>query len=82
MANSAPLQDIKLRNQGGFDFDLTRILKVECNGVIGFSIYGFLFMYIVTSFVSLTFFVAFIAPQNVFSDLLALGLNYEKMKVH
>ncbi len=39
-------------------------------------------MYIVTSFVSLTFFVAFIAPQNVFSDLLALGLNYEKMKVH
>ena len=37
--NSAPLQDIRLQNLSDLDFDLPRSLKVECDGVIGFSIY-------------------------------------------
>ena len=33
--NAAPLQDIRLRrNLSGLDFDLSRSLKVECDGVI------------------------------------------------
>ncbi len=42
--NSAPLQDIRLRNQS--DFDLSMSLSVKCDGVIGLSIYGFIFIYI------------------------------------
>ncbi len=52
--NSAPLQDIKLRNLSNLDFDLSKPLKVECNGVIGFPIYCFLFIYIATACLSLT----------------------------
>ena len=37
---------IRLRNLSDLDFDLSRSLKVECDGVIGFSIYGFPFIYI------------------------------------
>ncbi len=45
--NSAPLQDTgtKLRNLSDFDFDLSRSLKVKCNGVIGLYIYGFPLIY-------------------------------------
>ncbi len=53
-SNSAPLQDTKLRNLSDIHYDLSRSLKVKCDGVIGLSIYGFLFIYIVTACLSLT----------------------------
>ncbi len=42
--NSAALRDIRLRNFGDLDFDLSRSLKVKCNGAIELPIYGFLLM--------------------------------------
>ena len=51
--NSAPLQNIMLQNMSDLNFDLSRSLKVKCD-VIGLSIYGFLFIYIVTTCLSLT----------------------------
>ncbi len=42
--NSAPLQDIRLKYLSDLDFDLSMSLKVECDGIIGFSVYGFLFI--------------------------------------
>ena len=53
-SNSAPLQDIRFRNMIDLDFDLSRSLKVKCDGVIGPYIYGFLLMYIVTTCLSLS----------------------------
>ncbi len=38
----APLQDIRLQNLSDLEFDLSRSLKVECDGVNEFFIYGFL----------------------------------------
>ncbi len=43
--NSAPLQDIRLRNQSDRKFDLSGSLKVKYDDVIEFSTYGFLFIY-------------------------------------
>ncbi len=43
--NSAPLQDIRLRNQSDLEFDLPRSLKVICDDVIGITIHGFLLTY-------------------------------------
>ena len=43
--NSAPLQDIKLRNFNDPEFDLTRSLKVKCHGTTGLPIYSFLLMF-------------------------------------
>ena len=34
-----------LRNLSDLDFDLSRSLKVKCDGVIGLPIYGFLLMF-------------------------------------
>ncbi len=44
--NSAPLQDIRLRNLSDLEFDLLRSLKVQCDIVIGLSVYAFLLMFI------------------------------------
>ena len=43
--NSAPLQDIRLRNLSDLEFDLSRSLKVICDDVIGLLIYAFLLMF-------------------------------------
>ncbi len=40
--NSAPFQDIRLRNLSDFEFDLSRSLKVKCDDVIRLSIYAIL----------------------------------------
>ena len=40
--NSAPLQDIRFRNQSDLEFDLSRSLNVKCDDVIGLAIHGFL----------------------------------------
>ncbi len=42
--NSAALRDIRLQNIDDLDFDLSRSLKVKCDGAIGLPIYGFLLM--------------------------------------
>ncbi len=47
--NFALLRDIRLRNLRDLGFDLSRALKVKCDGVIWLSIYGFLLIYAVTS---------------------------------
>ncbi len=52
--NSAPLHDKILRNLSDFDFDLSRSLNVEYDGVIVFSIYGFVLIYIVTACLNVT----------------------------
>ncbi len=39
-----PLQNIRLQNLTDLDFDLSRLLKVICDDVIGLSIYAFLLM--------------------------------------
>ncbi len=39
------LYEIKHRNLGDLDFDLSRSLKVKCEGAIGLPIYGFLLMF-------------------------------------
>ncbi len=52
--NSAPLRDTKLRNLSDYDFELSRSLKVKCDGVIGLAIYGFLLIYISYSHISHT----------------------------
>ncbi len=41
--NSAPLRDKMLQNPD--DFDLSRSLKVKCDGAIGLPIHGFLLMF-------------------------------------
>ncbi len=51
---SAPLQDIRVSNLSDLDIDLSRSLRVRYDGVSGFCIYGFLFIYIVIVCVSLT----------------------------
>ena len=38
--NSAPLLDIRLRNLGDLDFDLSRSLKIKCDDIIGLVIHG------------------------------------------
>ena len=38
--DSAPLQDIRLRNQSDLEFDLSMSLKFKCDGVNGLSIYA------------------------------------------
>ncbi len=43
--NSAPLWDIRLCNLSDLDFDLSRSLKVKCEGANGLPIYGFLLMF-------------------------------------
>ncbi len=43
--NSAPLQDMRLRNLSDLEFDLSRSLKVKCYDVIGLSLYAFLLMF-------------------------------------
>ena len=40
----AALRDIRLQNLGDIDFDLSRSLKVKCDGVIGLVIYASLLM--------------------------------------
>ncbi len=52
--NSASLQYTKLRNLSDLNFDLSRSLKVKCDGIIGLPIYSFLLIYIVTACLSLT----------------------------
>ncbi len=39
------MRDIRLRKFGDLDFDLSRSLKVKCDGAIGLPIYGFLSMF-------------------------------------
>ncbi len=81
LPNSAPLQDTKRWNLSDLGFDLSRSLKVKCDGVIGLSIWlPNDMLYIVTACLSLIR-LAVIATQNVFY-LLSLGSNYEKSKVH
>ncbi len=63
--NSAPLQDVMLRNLSDLDFDLSRSLKVECDGIIGFLDSS--------SFSS-------DSDSNFFSYRLLLGLNICKKK--
>ena len=41
----APLRDIRLRNLGDLDFDLSRSMKVKYKGAIGLPVYGFLLMF-------------------------------------
>ncbi len=62
------------------EFDLSKSLKVECDGVIGLSIYGIVLIYI-SNRMSTSHRLAVIATQNVFSYLLSLGPNHEKSKV-
>ncbi len=62
--NSAPLQDIGLQNLSELEFDPSRSLKFECDGVIGFSIYDFLYIY--SNRMSVTHCLAVMATQNVF----------------
>ncbi len=55
LPNSAPIQDIRLRNLSDLDFDISRSLKLKGDGVIGhiwFPIY--IYMYIVTTCLSFT----------------------------
>ena len=40
----APLRDIQLQNLSDIDFDLSRSLKVICDGAIGLPNYGFLLL--------------------------------------
>ena len=40
--NLVPLRDIRLQNHSDLDVDLSRSLKVRCDGAIGLPIYGFL----------------------------------------
>ncbi len=42
--NETPLGDKRLWNPNNLDFDISRLLKVKSDGVIGFPIYGFLLM--------------------------------------
>ncbi len=79
--NSAVLQDISLSNLCDLDFDLSRSLKVKCDGVIGLSLYGFLLIYIrLSNHISISHRLALIVIQNAFSYTLSLGPNYEKSK--
>ena len=65
--NSAPLQDIRLRNLSDIEFDLSRSLKVKCDDVIQLVIHGFLLIYTVITCLTLTIYtVALIGTQNVF----------------
>ena len=64
--NSAPLQDIRLRNLSDLDFDLSGSLKVKCDGVIGLFMYGFLLIYI-SNRISISHRLTVIATRNVFS---------------
>ncbi len=43
--NSAPLQDIRLRNLSDLEFDLSMSLNGKCDSVIGLLIYAFLLMF-------------------------------------
>ncbi len=52
--NSAPLQDIRLRNLSDLEFDLTRSLKAKCDDVIGLVIHGFLLICTVITCLTLT----------------------------
>ncbi len=51
-------------------------LKVKCD-----AIYGFLLIYM-SNCMSISHRLAVIANKNIFSNLLSLGPNYEKLKVH
>ena len=79
--NSAPLQDNRVGNLSDLEFDLSRSRKIKCDGVIGLSIYGFLFICIATAYMSISHRLAIIATQNVFSYLI-IAPNYEKSQVH
>ena len=80
--NSAPLQDIRLRNLGDLEFDLYRLLKVKCDDVIGLAIRSVVLIYAVITGPTPTR-LALMATQNVFSSLSPwLGPNYENSKVH
>ncbi len=41
---SLPFRDIRLRNMSDLEFDLSRLLKAKCQGVIGLSEHDFLLM--------------------------------------
>ncbi len=84
MAQLCSLQDIRLRNLSDLDFAFSRSLKVECDGIIGFSKYGslFIYIYIYGNRMSISRRLAVTATQKVFSYLLSLDPNYEKSKVH
>ena len=43
--NSAPLPDIMLQNLSDLDFDLSRLLNIKCDSVIGVTTYGFLVVF-------------------------------------
>ncbi len=80
--NSAPLQDIRLWNLSDLEFDLSRLLKVKCDAIIGLAIPGFLLIY--SNHMPNSHHLALIATQNAFSYMyfLSLGPNYEKSQVH
>ncbi len=44
--NSAPLRDASLENLSDVDFDLSRLLKVNCHGAIRLSTYNFNLVFI------------------------------------
>ena len=79
MAYSAPLQDIMVQNPSDLDFDLSRSLKVQCDGVIGFSIYGQFPIHIHSNRMSISHRLA-VTTQNVSYYLLSLGPNHEKIE--
>ncbi len=74
------LYKIQSFEMSDLDFDLSRSFKVNCDGVIGLSIYVFLLIYMSSR--SISHRLAVIATRNVFCHLLSLGPNYEKSKVH
>ena len=74
------LRDIRLQNLSDLGFDLSTSRKVECDGAIGLSTYGFLFIY--TNCMSNSHRLAVLVTQDVFSYLLSLDPNYAKSKVH
>ncbi len=43
--NSAPLDDVRLREVSDLDFDLSRSLNVKSDGATGLARYGFILMF-------------------------------------
>ena len=76
---SAPLQDIMLRSVSDPDFDLSRSLKVKCDGVIRLSIYAFLLIFM-SNRISIPHRLAVIATQDIFSYILSLDPKLRKIE--
>ncbi len=77
--NSAPLQDIRLRNLGDLEFDLYRLLKVKCDDVIGLAIRSVVLIYAVITGPTPTR-LALMATQNVFSSFTMIRPKLRKFE--